>query len=151
MPCLLREFPRYECQNLVRYLCVISQFRRRSECANVFTTDKAIKLMVGAYVGVPASIICVLHRLYMTISSPTSIPDKVRIQETTQRSPFSHSPFQRLYQLLCKLALMLGMPALIIVVRESPSRFPHFLELIQPRSPPRYHCPRFVLAIPRLA
>ncbi|KAF9778694.1 GPCR fungal pheromone mating factor [Thelephora terrestris] len=60
--------------------------------------DISIKLMVGVYVGVPASIICVLHRLYMTISSPNSIPDK------------------RLYQLLCKLALMLGIPALIIVV-----------------------------------
>jgi len=42
--------------------------------------------------------ICVLHHLYTTISAPDSIPDK------------------RLYQLLCKLALMLCMPALIIVV-----------------------------------
>lgn len=60
--------------------------------------DISTKLMVGAYVGVPASMICVLHRLYMTISTPDSQPDK------------------RLYQLLCRLALMLGMPALIVVV-----------------------------------
>lgn len=32
--------------------------------------------------------------------------------------------FQRLYQLLCKLTLMLGMPALIIVIRESQLRSP---------------------------
>ncbi|KAF9651327.1 STE3-domain-containing protein [Thelephora ganbajun] len=61
--------------------------------------DISTKLMVGAYIGVPASIICVLHRLYMTASAPDSLPDK------------------RLYQFLCKLTLVLGMPALIVVIR----------------------------------
>lgn len=36
-----------------------------------------------------------------------------------KNDPLSYVLFQRFYQLFCKLALMLGMPALIIVVRES--------------------------------
>lgn len=60
---------------------ICEQFRGtnlRSERADIFTSDEATKLMVGTYVGVPASMICVLHQLYATISTPDSLPEKVR-------------------------------------------------------------------------
>lgn len=86
--------------------------------------------MIGAYIGVPASMICVLHRLYMSISAPDSLPDKVRAKNTSI-IPFLTLVFQRFYQLLSRLALMLGMPALIIVARESQLQdYRGFLELI---------------------
>lgn len=40
-------------------------------------TSAATKLVIGAYIGVPASTVCVLHRLYTTVSAPDSLPEKV--------------------------------------------------------------------------
>lgn len=39
--------------------------------------------MIGAYIGVPASIVCVLHHLYMAVSVPDSLLDKVRTENST--------------------------------------------------------------------
>jgi hypothetical protein len=58
----------------------------RQSVLTCFTTDEATKLMVGAYVGVPASMVCVLHHLYITISAPDSLPDKVRQENKTMVS-----------------------------------------------------------------
>lgn len=55
--------------------------------------------------------------------------------------------FQRFYQLLCKLVLMLGMPALVIVIRESPPRDHSKPGIDIFRPPLRHHRARFVSAV----
>jgi hypothetical protein len=55
----------------------------RSCRADTLITNTATKLMVGAYIGVPASMLCVLHHLYTTISAPNFFPEKVRAKNET--------------------------------------------------------------------
>jgi len=54
----------------------------QSQGADYHYDGSATKLMIGAYIGVPASIVCVLHHLYTIVSAPDSLPNKVRTENS---------------------------------------------------------------------